>query len=48
MLTAAERRALNGKAHRLEPGVQIGAKGLTDEVVAEIERARRALQEERG
>jgi RNA-binding protein len=39
MLTAAKRRALKGKAHKLEPVVQIGAKGLTDEVVAEIERA---------
>ena len=39
MLTSAERKALKGKAHKLEPVVQIGAKGLTDEVVAEIERA---------
>jgi RNA-binding protein len=39
MLTAAERKALKGRAHKLEPVVQIGAKGLTDEVVAEIERA---------
>jgi putative YhbY family RNA-binding protein len=39
MLTAAERRALKGKAHKLEPVVHIGAKGLTDEVVAEIDRA---------
>jgi putative YhbY family RNA-binding protein len=39
MLTAAERKALKGKAHKLEPVVHIGAKGLTDEVVAEIERA---------
>jgi RNA-binding protein len=39
MLTAAERKALKGRAHRLEPVVQIGAKGLTDEVVAEIDRA---------
>ena len=39
MLTAAERKALKGKAHKLEPVVQIGAKGLTDEVVAEIELA---------
>jgi len=39
MLTAAERKALKAKAHKLEPIVQIGAKGLTDEVVAEIERA---------
>ena len=39
MLTAAQRKALKAKAHRLEPVVQIGAKGLTDEVIAEIERA---------
>ncbi len=42
MLTAAERKALKAKAHKLEPVVQIGAKGLTDEVVAEIERALKA------
>jgi RNA-binding protein len=41
MLTAAERKALKAKAHKLEPVVQIGAKGLTDEVLAEIERALR-------
>ena len=39
MLTAAERKALKAKAHKLEPVVQIGAKGLTDEVLVEIERA---------
>jgi RNA-binding protein len=39
MLTGSERKALKGKAHKLEPVVQIGAKGLTGEVVAEIERA---------
>ena len=39
MLTAAERKSLKAKAHKLEPVVQIGAKGLTGEVVAEIERA---------
>jgi RNA-binding protein len=39
MLTPAERKALKAKAHKLEPVVQIGAKGLTDEVVGEIERA---------
>ena len=39
MLTAAERRALKGKAHKLQSVVPTGAKGLTDEVVAEIERA---------
>jgi RNA-binding protein len=38
-LTSSERKALKAKAHQLEPAVQIGAKGLTDEVVAEIERA---------
>ena len=42
MLTPAERKALKAKAHKLEPVVQIGAKGLTDEVVAEIERALKA------
>ncbi|OGA66736.1 MAG: hypothetical protein A3G81_10370 [Betaproteobacteria bacterium RIFCSPLOWO2_12_FULL_65_14] len=42
MLTPAERKALKAKAHKLEPVVQIGAKGLTGEVVAEIERALKA------
>jgi RNA-binding protein len=42
MLTSAERKALKAKAHKLEPVVQIGAKGLTDEVIAEIDRALRA------
>jgi putative YhbY family RNA-binding protein len=42
MLTAAERKALKAKAHKLEPVVQIGAKGLSGEVLAEIERALRA------
>ena len=39
MLTAAERKVLKARAHKLEPVVQIGARGLTDEVVGEIERA---------
>src|SRR5438105_3366975 len=39
MLTSAERKSLKARAHKLEPVVQIGAKGLTDDVVAEIERA---------
>ena len=39
MLNAADRKALKAKAHKLEPVVQIGSKGLTDEVLAEIERA---------
>ena len=44
MLTPPERKVLKGRAHKLEPVVQIGAKGLTDEVVAEIERALSAHQ----
>lgn len=39
MLTAAQRKALKARAHKLEPVVIIGAKGLTGDVVAEIERA---------
>ncbi|MGH8670153.1 MAG: YhbY family RNA-binding protein [Burkholderiales bacterium] len=42
MLTSSERKALKARAHKLEPVVQIGAKGLTDDVVAEIERALQA------
>ncbi|HJY75490.1 MAG TPA: ribosome assembly RNA-binding protein YhbY [Burkholderiales bacterium] len=42
MLTASERRALKARAHKLEPVVRIGAKGLTGEVVAEIDRALKA------
>ena len=39
MLTSGDRKTLKAKAHKLEPIVHVGAKGLTDEVVAEIERA---------
>ena len=39
MLTSAERKALKAKAHKLDPVVHVGAKGLTDEVLAEIHRA---------
>ena len=39
MLTPAERKALKAKAHKLDPVVHIGAKGVTDEVIAEIDRA---------
>ena len=39
MLTPVERKALKAKAHKLDPVVHIGAKGLTEEVIAEIDRA---------
>jgi RNA-binding protein len=42
MLNASERRALKARAHKLEPVVHIGAKGLTAEVVQEIDRALKA------
>ena len=38
-LSAAERKALKARAHPLEPIVRIGNHGLTDAVVAEIDRA---------
>jgi RNA-binding protein len=38
-MDAAERKALKARAHNLEPVVMIGAKGVTDEVIAEIDRA---------
>jgi len=44
MLTAVQRKSLKARAHQLEPVVQIGAKGLTDEVIGEIERALKAHQ----
>ncbi len=39
MLNPAERKVLRARAHKLEPVVMIGGKGLTDEVIAEIDRA---------
>ena len=42
MLSAAQRKTLKARAHRLEPVVLVGAKGLTDEVVKEIEAALKA------
>ena len=42
MLSPAERKSLKARAHKLEPVVLIGAKGLTDEVVKEIELALKA------
>ena len=37
MLSARERQALKAQAHKLEPVVTIGGKGLTDAVVKEID-----------
>jgi RNA-binding protein len=39
MLTPSERRALRARAHKLSPIVLVGAKGLTREVVREIDLA---------
>jgi len=41
-MTPAERKALKGRAHNLNPIVTIGGKGLTDAVVAEIDLALKA------
>ena len=41
-LTPRERAHLKGRAHALEPRVMIGHGGLTDTVVAEIDRALKA------
>ena len=41
-LSPARRSELRGEAHKLKPVVLIGDKGLTDEVVAEIDRSLRA------
>lgn len=38
-MTPAERKALKAKAHKLDPVVHIGEKGLTEQVIAEIDRA---------
>ena len=38
-MTPAERKAFKARAHKLEPVVIIGNKGLTEEVFAEIDRA---------
>ena len=38
-LSSAERRALKARAHALDPVVRIGDGGLSDAVVAEIDRA---------
>ena len=38
-MTPAERKVLKARAHPLEPVVIIGGKGLTHEVVQEVDRA---------
>jgi putative YhbY family RNA-binding protein len=38
-LTPAQRKSLKARAHALHPILQIGGKGLTDAVVAEVDRA---------
>jgi RNA-binding protein len=42
MLSPSERKALKARAHKLEPVVIIGSRGLTDEVVKEVELALKA------
>jgi len=42
MLSPAQRKELKARAHNLDPIVMIGAKGLTDEVVKEVELALKA------
>ena len=42
MLNPTERKALKARAHKLEPVVIIGAKGLTEEVVKEVDLALKA------
>ena len=42
MLTSARRSELRAQAHKLKPVVLIGDKGLTDEVVTEIDRSLKA------
>ena len=39
MLSAAQRKELKARAHKLEPVVLIGTKGITGEVVNEVDRA---------
>ena len=42
MLSAAQRKLLKARAHPLEPVVLIGTKGVTDEVVKEVDLALKA------
>jgi RNA-binding protein len=43
-LTARERARLKASAHGLDPVVQVGSTGLTDNLIAEIDRALTAHQ----
>ena len=43
-LTSRRRSELRAQAHKLKPTVLIGDKGLTDEIVAEIDRALKARE----
>lgn len=38
-MTPRERKAMKARAHALDPIIHIGEKGLTDAVIAEIDRA---------
>lgn len=38
-LSARERADLKARAHALEPGVQVGGAGITDRLIAEVDRA---------
>lgn len=38
-LTSRERADLKARAHALEPRVQVGGAGVTDQLVAEVDRA---------
>ena len=42
MLNSSERKALKARAHKLEPVVLIGNKGVTEDVVKEVDRALKA------
>ena len=39
LLSARERASLKARAHALEPAVTVGSAGVTDPLVAEVERA---------
>jgi putative YhbY family RNA-binding protein len=42
VLSPQERKVLKARAHSLAPAVRVGGQGLTDPVIAEIERALQA------